>query len=110
MKLLFDQNLSPSLVHRLADVLPESSHVRDFGLSDADDSTIWAHAKREGLTIVSKDSDFRQRAFMHGPPPKVISIGLGNCTTTQVEALLRARASDIRYFVGDPQTAILILP
>ncbi|MFA6289264.1 MAG: DUF5615 family PIN-like protein [Opitutaceae bacterium] len=32
MRLLFDENLSPSLVTRLASVFPGSVHVRDTGL------------------------------------------------------------------------------
>ena len=40
MKLLFDQNLSPRLVHLLADLYPGSTHVRDVGLGEADDVTI----------------------------------------------------------------------
>ena len=31
MKLLFDQNLSPKLVNRLADLFPDSSHVQSVG-------------------------------------------------------------------------------
>lgn len=41
MKLLFDQNLSPKLVVRLADLYPGSLHVRDLGLADGDDELIW---------------------------------------------------------------------
>ena len=32
MKLLFDQNLSPKLVNRLADLFPGSGHVQSVGL------------------------------------------------------------------------------
>lgn len=48
MKLLFDQNLSPHLPRLLADIYAESTHVRDVGLRDADDLTIWNYAKAEG--------------------------------------------------------------
>lgn len=110
MTLLFDQNLSPSLVGRLADLFPDSAHVRDLGLSRADDSQVWSHAQKTGLTIVSKDSDFRQRAFLLGPPPKVIVVALGNCTTSQVEELLRKHSREIQHFLADADSAILILP
>ncbi len=33
MKLLFDQNLSPKLVDRLADLFPGSCHVQSAGVS-----------------------------------------------------------------------------
>jgi len=32
MKLLFDQNLSPRLPSLLADLYPDSAHVRDSGM------------------------------------------------------------------------------
>jgi predicted nuclease of predicted toxin-antitoxin system len=44
MKLLFDQNLSPKLVSRLADLFPGSSHVQSEGLDSANDDQIWEHA------------------------------------------------------------------
>lgn len=72
MKLLFDQNLSPRLVRLLADLFPGSTHVRDVGLGEADDVTIWTYAGLHGYTIVSKDSDFQQRSLLNGAPPKFI--------------------------------------
>jgi len=71
VKLLFDQNLSHKLVSRLADIFPDSSHVREVGLKAAEDLVIWEYA-RNNLMIVSKDSDFHQRSFLYGFPPKVI--------------------------------------
>lgn len=58
MRLLFDQNLSFKLVRLLADVYPDSVHVRDLQLVEADDLTIWRYAAERELAIVSKDSDF----------------------------------------------------
>jgi predicted nuclease of predicted toxin-antitoxin system len=37
MKLLFDQNLSPQLPRLLADLYPESVHIREVALRDADE-------------------------------------------------------------------------
>lgn len=53
MKLLFDENLSPRLVTRLADLFPASIHVRDIGLQAADDPSVWEYARRNGFLIVS---------------------------------------------------------
>lgn len=109
MKLLFDQNLSNRLVLRLKDILPNAVHVRDLGLSTSDDDDIWNHAVVHGFTIVSKDSDFRQRSFLFGAPTKVIEIALGICTTGQVEALLRRRLADVENFLQDRDAALLVL-
>ena len=91
MKLLFDQNLSHRLVTMLAPEFAGSRHVRDWGMADAADPVVWAHATQEGFVIVSKDSDFQQRAVLLGHPPKVVWIRLGNCSTHVVSELLRVR-------------------
>ena len=109
LKLLFDQNISPRLVSALADLYPNSAHVRDFGLHSADDEAIWQHAAAANYTIVTKDDDFRQKSFLRGSPPKVIWVLLGNCRTADVEAVLRARYADILTFEEDGQAALLVL-
>lgn len=109
MKLLFDQNLSPRLVGRLAAEFPSSVHVRDIGLAAAPDPVIWAHAAGNGFVIVSKDTDFQHRALLHGFPPKVIWLRLGNCATAAVANLLRSRLVDIQAFETDPTASFLAL-
>jgi predicted nuclease of predicted toxin-antitoxin system len=109
VKLLLDQNLSHRLVALLAAEYPGSVHVRDVGLSTADDQVVWSYAAQSGLTIVSKDFDFQQRALLYGHPPKVICVRLGNCTTAAVAVLLRARHSDILAFEADPTAAFFVL-
>jgi predicted nuclease of predicted toxin-antitoxin system len=79
------------------------------GLGAADDQIVWAYAARHGLAIVSKDSDFQQRALLFGHPPKVIWLRLGNCSTATVAALLRARHDDLIAFEADVTAAFLVL-
>lgn len=57
MKLLFDENLSPKLPLRLADIFPNSLHVRDVGMKATVDPIVWDYAKDNNLTLVSKDAD-----------------------------------------------------
>jgi len=109
MKVLFDQNLSPKLVNCLADVLPGSSHVQSVGLGTASDEQVWDHARLNGFTIVTKDEDYNNLSVVRGSPPKVIWLQLGNCTTAQVEAVLRARFADIEAFDTDPSVGTLVL-
>ncbi|HJT65302.1 MAG TPA: DUF5615 family PIN-like protein [Pyrinomonadaceae bacterium] len=59
MKLLFDQNLSYSLVARLADLFPESLHVRQVGLEAAADQVVREYAKSNDLIILSNDRDMQ---------------------------------------------------
>ena len=101
MRLLFDQNLSPRLDQSLRDLYPESLHVRSVGLESASDYVVWQYARDNRLTIVSKDSDFRQLSFTLGYPPKVIWIRRGNCSTTEIESILRHRLADLLTFYQD---------
>ena len=86
MRLLFDSNLSHRLKEVLGEVYPDSVHVREVGLESADDLAVWTYARDHELTIVSKDSDFRQMSFTFGHPPKVIWVRRGNCSTSEIES------------------------
>jgi predicted nuclease of predicted toxin-antitoxin system len=109
VRLLFDQNLSPRLVQALVDCYPGSIHVRDVGLQSSPDEAVWSYAAEHGLTIVSKDADFHQRSFLIGHPPKVVWIRRGNCSTSDIEALLRARRDDLAAFEHDSVKTFLAL-
>ena len=109
MRLLFDQNLSPHLVSSLRDLYPDSVHVFDIGLDTSDDALVWEYARENGLTIVSKDTDFRHRSVNYGQPPKVIWIGLGNSTTANVEAVLREYHNEVASFFADEGQTLLAL-
>lgn len=109
MKLLFDENLSPKLAGLLADLFPDSVHVRDASLKAADDLVVWEYAKNNDLMIVSKDSDMHQRSFVFGYPPKVVWVRLGNCSTADVEKLLRKNFAAIKAFYEDDYASFLSL-
>jgi predicted nuclease of predicted toxin-antitoxin system len=109
MKVLFDQNLSPRLVNRLADLLPGSSHVQSLGLGSASDEDVWEYARLNGFAVVTKDEDYNNLSVVRGSPPKVIWLQLGNCTTAQVQAIFRARFADIEEFENDPSVGTLVL-
>ena len=109
MKLLFDQNLSHRLASLLAMEFPGSQHVRDVGLSTATDPEIWTHAKALGFVIVSKDTDFLQRAVLLGAPPQVVWGRLGNCSTPEVVNHLRDHLADLIAFEADPSASFLAL-
>lgn len=109
VKLLFDQNLSPKLVHRMADLFPGSSHVQSAGLDCADDGRVWTFALQNGFAIVSKDIDYSNLSVLRGSPPKVIWLQLDNCTTAQGEAVFRVRFVDIEAFEKDPSLRTLVL-
>jgi predicted nuclease of predicted toxin-antitoxin system len=110
VKLLFDENLSHHLVGMLEELFPGSVHVRDIGLKRADDVELWRHAAEHGHAIVSKDEDFAERALLSGPPPKVIWIRLGNCSTAAVEALFRDHRTELLGFSQRAEAGLLVIP
>jgi len=110
MKLLFDQNLSPRLPRVLADLYPESVHVREIQMRDATDTQIWEYARTRDFVIVSKDSDFQSRSLLYGNPPKFIWLRVGNCPVRAIEEILRNQSVAIHVFVQNPTESHLMLP
>ena len=109
MKLLFDQNLSPQLVTRLADLYSNSTHVSQIGIDRFPDKELRDYARREGFVIVTKDSDFSDLCILLGFPPKVIWIRRGNCSTAAIEGMLRDHLDDIEALNQDEVMGILTL-
>ena len=99
MKILFDANLSPALV----------TGVRDVNLRSAPDAQIWEYAKTHGFAIASKDTDFRERSFVEGFPPKVIWLDVSNAGTAQIVALLVTEQRRLETFAVATDASLLIL-
>jgi predicted nuclease of predicted toxin-antitoxin system len=107
MKLLFDQHLSRWLVDRLADVYSLSSHVALIGIDRDPDEVVWNYAKFHDLVIVTKDADLAELGYVRGFPPKVIWLRSGNCTTDEIEEVIRASHDAIAAFGQDPEATVL---
>ncbi len=101
MKLLFDQNLSPKLVDRLADLFPGSSHTQVLGLDCASDLVVRDYARDHDFVIVTKDADYNNMGVVMGFPPKVIWLLIGNCTTDDIERILRVSHASLEQFDQD---------
>lgn len=109
MKLLLDENLSPRLVESLSDLYPGLEHVHNVELGGADDSAVWAYAREHGFAIVSKDSDFAERSVLEKEAAKVVWIRLGNCSTADLEGLLRSAHGTVRRFIEEDSETCLLL-
>ncbi|MGB3536120.1 MAG: DUF5615 family PIN-like protein [Microcoleaceae cyanobacterium] len=109
MKLLFDHNLSPRLVNRLADIFPNSNHLFLLELEQVSDQEVWHYAGEHDYMIVTKDSDFNEIVILLGFPPKVIWIRRGNCSTREIETILRTNFIDIENFHQDQNLGIFTL-
>jgi predicted nuclease of predicted toxin-antitoxin system len=108
-RLLFDQNLSPQLCRRLADLFPEALHVSAIGLDTASDQTVWEYARQHDYIIVTKDADFGELSLLRGFPPRVVWIRRGNCSTRDIEYLLRVNRDGIASLSENPLTGVLTL-
>jgi predicted nuclease of predicted toxin-antitoxin system len=109
MKLLFDHNLPPLLVPRLADLFPQSQHAFPLGLDQASDWEIRDFARKSGYCIVTKDADFSDLCVLFGFPPKIIWIRRGNCWTKALEEILRHHHKDIEALETDAVNGVLTL-
>ena len=109
MKLLLDQNLSPRLVRQLSDLYLDSTHVADIGLDRALDRDLWNYARQHHYIIVTKDVDFSELSLVLGFPPRVIWIRRGNCSTKDIEKMLRDNYGSVKAMSEDPDIGILEL-
>lgn len=108
MRLLLDENLSHHLVERLADIYPESQHVRQLGLTSAPDRIVLAYAELMEMVLVTKDTDFDDLAILRSDTAKILRLDLGNCTTDDVEHALRAIEPDLTSLFEDGRMVSII--
>ncbi|QQR86494.1 MAG: DUF5615 family PIN-like protein [Flavobacteriales bacterium] len=109
MKFLIDHNLSPILVHHLKDHYPGSVHTSTLGFDRTPDHDLWRYAKDNGFSILTKDTDFEQLSLLHGAPPKVIWLRIGNAPTKVVRELIDAHRDDIQAFLQDEERSFMAL-
>lgn len=109
MKLLIDENLSDKQVARPQDRYPGTQHVKELRLQTASDMAIWELARSEGFTILTQDDDFVELSALHGTPPKVIHLAMGNHTTAHWLTIIQAHEEDIALFGADERTGLLVI-
>jgi predicted nuclease of predicted toxin-antitoxin system len=90
-------------------MFPGTVHVSQVRLDRALDEEVWSYARASGFAIVTKDADFGDLSVLHGVPPQIVWLRLGNCTVRQVELLLRANQQAILTLGNSPDVGILTL-
>lgn len=80
MRFLVDAQLPPTLATWLGHRGFAASPVREVGLRDSDDGSIWNFAVVGGWTVLTKDEDFVARCLTSPKAPKVVWLRIGNCT------------------------------
>ena len=84
-----DAQLSPHIAQWIEDTFHiPCKPVRDLGLREADDKTIFLEAKKADAIILTKDSDFRNLLIDIAPPPKVIWLTCGNTSNQKLKEIL----------------------
>lgn len=106
-RLLFDQNLAPRLVARVAGEFPGSLHVRDLDLEAASDVDVLQVAEERDLVVVTKDKDFADLVTARGHGPKVLWLMLGNVSTDEIAESILEAALSIAQLLEDPSTQVV---
>jgi predicted nuclease of predicted toxin-antitoxin system len=89
VKLLLDENLSRPVLPFIQDTYPDSTQVALIGLEQAKDSVIRHYAIENGYVIVTQNADFYEMSLVHGQPPKIIWLKMGNQSKTAIIKTLR---------------------
>lgn len=77
MKFVVDAQLPPALATWLRNKGHDAVAVREIGLREADDGTIWSYAHAQNAIVVTKDEDFGQLAAAM-PEARVLWVRVGN--------------------------------
>ena len=90
MKLWLDAQLSPAMASWIVEHFAiEAVPVRDVGLRDASDVEIFKAAKRAGVTLMTKDSDFSHLIERLGSPPQIIWLSCGNTSNERLREIFQ---------------------
>lgn len=88
-----DAHISPTLASWMNVRYPEHQTIalRDLGLRDSDDITIFGNAKISGAVIITKDSDFINLVDYYGAPPQVIWLRCGHTSNASLQRILEKK-------------------
>jgi predicted nuclease of predicted toxin-antitoxin system len=96
MRFLVDAQLPPALARWLGGRGLAATPVRDLGLRESDDGSIWNFAATGGWTVLTKDEDFVARCVGNSAAPAVVWLRIGNCTNRVLFSWLEPFLLDIQ--------------
>lgn len=96
MRLLVDAQLPPALARWFGERGIAAMAVRQLGLRDSDDGSIWDFAVEGGWAVVTKDEDFVARCLGNPDAPPVVWLRFGNSTNRVLFAWLEPLLPDIK--------------
>ena len=104
-----DAHLSPRVARWIRENLGHDAEaLRDKGLRDAEDETIFRAARADNVILLTKDKDFADLVERHGPPPAVIWLRCGNTSEARLKEILSHHLENALAFIdaGDPLVEI----
>lgn len=109
MKIWIDAQLSPSLAVWLREAFSvDAVALKELGLRDALDETIFAAARREGAIVMTKDADFVRLQEQQGAPPQIVWITCGNTSNARLRTVLLSTFIEAKVLLlaGEPLVEI----
>lgn len=106
MRLLLDGSFAPSLVDRLADIYPQSMHVR-IGQHPTPDRTLVQLAGLMNSVIVTMSSDFDDLVLLEPEAGRVLRLDVGPLSTDGAEALLRSLATRLPALFAESRLVLV---
>lgn len=89
MTIWLDAQLPPSAAAWIESTFGvECRAVRELGLRDAKDPSIFLAARDAGAVVMTKDQDFVELLKRLGPPPMVIWVTCGNTSNARLREIL----------------------
>lgn len=90
-----DAQLPPSIAPWIESAFgTDALAVRDLGLRQAKDTTIFRAARSAGAVVMTKDADFVELLRRLGSPPKVLWLTCGNTSKAKLRDILRKHLPD----------------
>lgn len=108
MRFLVDAQLPPGLARWLGEQGLSATAVREAGLRDSDDGSIWNFATSGEWTVITKDEDFATRCIGNPDAPAVVWLRLGNCTNQALFGQLKPFLHEIERRLNDGERLIEI--
>ena len=106
MRFLVDAQPPPALARWLGEHGLPATPVRDVGLRDSDDGSIWNFAKTGAWTVVTKDEDLVARSVGNPEAPPVVWLRIGNCTNRVLFAWLEPLLPEIKSLLSQGEKII----
>ena len=101
MRLLVDENVSWRLAAYLRPHCEVVLHVRNIGLAESPDTSIWRYARQHGYDLLAKDEDFVRLVVAEGFPPRVVALQNAQVPVKMLAKFLLARLPQLEAFLGE---------